>query len=86
MMIMSEAFIQKNVALSLEFDSYVVRHPELFEDIPNGATVVITLSGDSEFNAASISTVKRSRSRRPIVEARKSGRRWSVQPLAPVTA
>jgi hypothetical protein len=83
---MSEKFIDKNVKLSLEFDSYIARHPELFDNIPDGATVIITLKGDDEFNTASISLVKRSKSKRPVVEAEKSGSVWNIKPLVLKTA
>jgi len=77
---MSEAFIKKNVKLSLEFDEYLVKHPNLFADIPNGAYIVITLSHDEKFNTESISLVK-DKHRKKIVEAHKSGAAWSVRPL-----
>ena len=77
---MSEAFIKKNVKLSLEFDEYLVKHPKLFSEIPNGAYIVITLSNDQAFNTESRSLVKDKR-RKKIVEAHKSGAAWSVRPL-----
>jgi hypothetical protein len=79
--LMSQQFIKKNVKLNLEFDNYIARHPELFESIPDGATIIMTLKGDNEFNDASFSIVRNSRSRRPVVEAQKEGSHWSVQPL-----
>ncbi len=77
---MSETFIKKNVKLSLEFDDYLVKHPQLFSKIPNGAYIVITLSNDKKFNTESISLVKDKR-RKKIVEAHKSGSAWSIRPL-----
>lgn len=77
---MSEAFIKKNVKLSLEFDDYLVRHPNLFSEIPNGAYIVITLNGDKRFNTESISLIKDKR-RKKVVEAHKSGSSWSIRPL-----
>ena len=77
---MSEAFIKKNVKLSLEFDDYLVKHPKLFAEIPNGAYIVITLSNDKKFSSESISLIK-DRRRKKIVEAHKSGSAWSVRPL-----
>lgn len=82
---MSEAFIKKNVKLSLEFDEYLVKHPKLFSDIPNGAYIVITLSNDSKFNTQSLSLIKDKR-RKKVVEAHKSGTAWSVRPLLTTTA
>jgi hypothetical protein len=77
---MSEAFIKKNVKLSLEFDEYLAKHPAMFESIPNGAYIVITISGDNKFNADSISIVKNMRKKR-IVEAHKAANKWSLKPL-----
>jgi hypothetical protein len=81
---MSEAFIKKNVKLSLEFDDYLVKHPKLFADIPNGAYIVITLSNDNKFNTESLSLIK-DRRRKKVVEAHKTGAAWSVRPLQPLT-
>ena len=66
--------------LSLEFDDYLAKHPQLFSDIPNGAYIVITLSDDQKFNAESHSLVKDKR-RKKIVEAHKSGTAWSIRPI-----
>lgn len=77
---MSEAFIKKNVKLSLEFDDYLVKHPKLFSEIPNGAYIVITLNGDRKFNVESLSLV-RDKQRKKVVEAHKSGSAWSIRPL-----
>ena len=82
---MSEAFIKKNVKLSLEFDDYLVKHPKLFSEIPNGAYIVITLNGDKQFNLESLSLVK-GKARKRVVEAHKSGSAWSVRPLASASA
>jgi hypothetical protein len=77
---MSEAFIKKNVKLSLEFDDYLVKHPKLFSEIPNGAYIVITLNNDKQFNVESLSLIRDKR-RKKIVEAHKSGKVWSIRPL-----
>jgi hypothetical protein len=79
---MSEAFVKKNVKLSLEFDNYLVKHPQLFDSIPNGAYVVITISDDVNFNAQSMSLIKDKR-RKKIVEAHRAGATWRVSPLQP---
>ena len=78
---MTQKYIDKNILLSIEFDKYIISHPELLASIPKGATIVITLNGDDEFNNASISVIKRSRSKRPVVEARKSDGSWRIAPL-----
>ena len=82
---MTQAFIKKNVKLSLEFDSYLVKHPKLFEQIPNGAYIVITISGDKAFNIDSISMVRNQKPKK-IIEAHKSQNTWSLRPLTLQTA
>jgi len=77
---MSEAFIKKNVKLSLEFDEYLAKHPKMFEDIPNGAYIVITINGDKKFNRDSISIVRDMR-RKKLIEAHKSSNQWSLRTL-----
>jgi hypothetical protein len=79
---MSETFIKKNAQLSTEFDDYLVKHPQLFKDIPNGAYIVIT-TDDANFNAVSKSLIKDKR-RKKIVEAHLTGSTWRVHPLQPV--
>ncbi len=82
MMAMDKAFIDKNVELSLELDSYLAEHFDLYEHIPNGALVIITVKADDDFNSKSLSLVRKSRSKRPVVEAEKSGSVWTLRPLA----
>lgn len=77
---MSESFIKKNAKLSLEFDAYVAKHPQLFQDIPNGAYIVITLQDDTQFNTESLSLIRDKR-RKKIVEAHRSGSAWRIRPL-----
>lgn len=76
---MSEAFVNKNIKLSLELDEYLAKHPQLLGNIPNGAYVVIT-TDDKKFNDASLSLVRDKR-RKKIVEAHKAGAGWSIRPL-----
>jgi len=78
---MSEAFIKKNVKLSLEFDNYLANHPNLFKAIPNGAYIVITVNGDTKFNIDSFSIVKDIKNKK-IVEAHKSRNSWSLRPMS----
>jgi hypothetical protein len=77
---MSEAFIKKNIKLSLEFDEYLAKHPNLYEEIPNGAYIVVTLNSDKKFNDESLSLIRDKR-RKKVVEAHKSGAAWTVRPL-----
>lgn len=78
---MTKQFVQKNIELSLEFDNFLAKHPELYDSIPNGAVVVITLESDKKFSEASIQIVKHYPKKQPIVEARKENSEWVLHPL-----
>ncbi len=82
---MSEAFIKKNTRLLSEFDKYLIDHPDLWDKIPNGAHVILTVQGDEKFNTLSISMV-RDPKRKKVVEAHKTDHRWSLRPLQPQAA
>lgn len=77
---MSEAFIKKNTKLLGEFDKYLIEHPDLWDKIPNGAHVILTVKGDDKFNTLSTSML-RDIKRKKVVEAHKTDHRWSVRPL-----
>jgi hypothetical protein len=79
---MTKKFVQKNIKLSLEFDKYLAKHPELYDEIPDGAVVVITLKYDKKFTADSISIIQSHyTAKQPIVKAEKARRKWSLSPL-----
>jgi len=77
---MSEQFVKKNINLSLEFDKYIVEHPQAFKNIPKGAYVVVTLKNDPVFSRESRSLIKDPR-RKKVVEAQKSGSNWTISPF-----
>lgn len=78
---MSEKFTKKNIKLSVQFDKYLWKNPELLEEIPNKSIVVLTVKGDPYFNRISRSFTKDYPKRfgEKIVEARKEGSRWTIQ-------
>lgn len=43
-------FFDKSVTLSFEFSRYLIAHPEVEEQIPKGALVVLILEDDPDFN------------------------------------
>lgn len=48
--IIDKEFFDKNLTLSFEFSRYVIAHPEIDEEIPKGALVVLLLEDDPDFN------------------------------------
>ncbi len=54
-------FAERNIRLSFEFSKYILDHPELEEQIPEGAEVVILLENDPEFNKEAMQLAEKSR-------------------------
>lgn len=65
-----ELWKQLNAELGTEFDRYVLAHPEVLDDIPDGAVLCFQLEGDEAFNRWSQRLAqKMADSTRPIVYA-----------------
>lgn len=47
-------FSEKSLTLSFEFSRYILAHPEVEEQIPEGALVVLLLEDDPHFNVPGI--------------------------------
>ncbi len=75
---MTKKIIEKNIELSLEFDQYLNKHPDLYAKIPNGAHVFISIKGDRVFNASTENNIK---NKSKVVEARKEGSKWTITPF-----
>ena len=41
---------RRNSILGMEFDRFMIEHPELVEKVPDNAHIVLLLEGDEEFN------------------------------------
>ena len=72
-------FFDKSLTLSFEFSRYVIGHPEVEEQVPKGALVVLLLDDDPEFNkrAMELASVQKEE-KQPMVIVR-------VQKLLPPT-
>lgn len=81
MMAVTRQFIDKSIKLSLEFDDYLVKHPELYKGIPDGAVIVVTLKSDKKFTEDSIAVVKKHPSEQPVIKAEKYKSQWTLMPL-----
>ena len=54
-----EAIVEKNITLSFEFDRYVVEHPEVLDQIPDGAAVIFLPKDDPELYRVNLETARR---------------------------
>lgn len=54
---------KKHGIIVIEFDRYVVEHPEFAEQIPPNAQIVLQVEGDEEYNRWSIQLAERQRER-----------------------
>jgi len=73
-------FFEKLSAISSEFSKYVLEHPEIDEQIPDGAQVVLLLENDKEFNERNTSLARSQQEKsQPVVFV-------TVKKLAPAPA
>jgi hypothetical protein len=45
-----QEFSQRAVELALEFNRYMIEHPEIAEKIPSSARIILLVEGDEEYN------------------------------------
>jgi len=56
-----ETITEKNITLSLEFERYISEHPEMLEQIPNGAEVVLLPKDDPELYRINLDAAQKAR-------------------------
>ncbi|MEK7128392.1 MAG: DUF5647 family protein [Patescibacteria group bacterium] len=78
---MTKKIIEKNIRLSLEFDQFLNKNPDMYTKIPNGASVFITVKGDNKFNQANKENISSAQGK--VLEARKADGRWTVSKFVP---
>jgi hypothetical protein len=72
-------FFDKSLTLSFEFSRYIIAHPEMEEQIPKGALVILLLEDDPVFNQRAMELAQTNReTNRPVVIVR-------IQKLLPPT-
>ncbi len=76
----NELFWELQRTLSAEFSKYVLSHPEIDEQIPNGAQIIFNLENNPEFNKWAIEVARSQREKgQPIVFVK-------VKELSPIPA
>jgi hypothetical protein len=72
-------FFDKSLTLSFEFSRYIIAHPEMEEQIPRGALVILLLEDDPVFNQRAMELAQTNReTNQPVVIVR-------IQKLLPPT-
>ena len=65
-----ETIIEKNITLSFEFERYILEHPELLEQIPQGTEAVLLPKDDPELyriNLEAARGAQREEGTRPVI-------------------
>ena len=71
--------LQKNLDLSMEFDTYVMKHDALLRKIPNRVNIIFVVDSDKKLSEANRDIARGRRGR--FVEAHKSGNKWDIRPI-----
>ena len=56
-----ETIVEKNITLSFEFERYILEHPEVLEQIPDGAQVVLLPQDDPELYRINLNAAQKTR-------------------------
>ena len=56
-----ETIIEKNITLSFEFERYILENPEVLEQIPDGAQVVLLPQDDPELYRINLNAAQKAR-------------------------
>ncbi len=78
---MSKKDAQKNIKLSLEFDSYVSRNPKVLDSFPRGSHFIVVSTRDRKLSDENLKVARNSRSGKFVV-ACKQDHRWNIKPLS----
>jgi len=54
-----ETIVEKNITLSFEFERYILEHPELLEQIPQGTEIVLLPKDDPELYRINLEATRR---------------------------
>ncbi|OIO91097.1 MAG: hypothetical protein AUK03_11935 [Anaerolineae bacterium CG2_30_64_16] len=57
-----ETIIEKNITLSFEFERYILEHPEMLGQIPDGAEVVLLPKDDPELYRINLASAGKAQS------------------------
>ncbi|MBI5470608.1 hypothetical protein HY968_04830 [Candidatus Kaiserbacteria bacterium] len=78
---MSKKDAQKNIKLSLEFDTYVSHNPKVLDSLPRGSHIIVVSSGDKRLSDENLKMARNSRSGKFVV-ASKEDSHWNIKPLS----
>jgi hypothetical protein len=77
-----QELFEKNLELSTEFSKYVLAHPELEAQIPEGAQVIFLVESDPELSQKNLELARQQKEEgQPVVVVRVKGLRQEVSRL-----
>jgi len=78
---MSKKDVQKNIKLSLEFDTYVSHNPKVLDSLPRGSHIIVVSTRDKKLSDENLKIARNSRSGKFVV-ACKQDHRWNITPFS----
>jgi len=78
---MSKKDVQKNIKLSLEFDTYVSHNPKVLDSLPRGSHIIVVSTQDKKLSNDNLEIARKSRSGKFVV-AYKHDHRWNIKPFS----
>jgi len=80
---MSKKNVTKNFKLSEEFNDYVVKHPDIFEGIPNNACIVFGVKNDPKLTKENLKLAEKIKKeeRKKCLKAIKEKGKWILEAI-----
>jgi hypothetical protein len=73
--------IEKNLALSADFNSYLLKNPKVMDELPRKVCIVFEDKKDQIFSKANLKTAEDLSGNQKCFVASKNGSQWKVRPL-----
>ena len=73
--------IEKNLGLSAEFNSYLLKNPDIVEKLRKSVCIIFEVKTDKDLSRANLKVAEELPNRKDCMVASKSGSRWSLRPL-----
>lgn len=79
---MSKKEIKKNFEMGAQFNQFLISHPELLEDIPENAQVVLVSNKEKILSQKNIELAREIKEGgNPVIQAVQEGKEWTLKPL-----
>ncbi len=81
---MTKKHITKNFKLSEQFNAYVIKHPEIFKNVPEDACIIMTQKSDPKLTEENLKIAKKimKEEKKSCFKAIKKNKEWVLESIS----